>query len=180
MVSYNKAIFLDRDGVLVKSFIRKRKSFAPTKLKDFRIYKESKKCVKKLNSLGFKIFVITNQPDVGKKLISKNTLNKMHNHLKKQIEIDKIYTCTHTQEQKCMCRKPKTAMVLKAAKVYKINLKKSYMIGDRSSDILCGNKAGCKTIFINRNYKEKKPITQIASVKNLKEATKCIIRNLNK
>jgi len=180
MVIHNKAIFLDRDGVLVKSFTRKGKAYAPTKLKDFKIYKDSTRCVKKLNSLGFKIFVITNQPDVGKKLISKSTLNKMHNKLKKKIEIDKIYTCIHTQDQKCTCRKPKPGMILKAAKVYKINLKKSYMIGDRSSDIICGNKAGCKTIFINRNYKEKKPLTQIASVKSFKEATNCIVRSLKK
>jgi phosphoglycolate phosphatase-like HAD superfamily hydrolase len=54
------------------------------------------------------------------------------------------------------------------------------MIGDRSMDILCGSRVGCKTIFINRNYKEKKPTKQIASVKNLMEATKCIINKLEK
>ena len=54
------------------------------------------------------------------------------------------------------------------------------MIGDRYKDILCGSRVGCKTIFINRNYKEKKPIQQIASVKNLREATNCIINRLEK
>ena len=63
---------------------------------------------------------------------------------------------------------------------YYHQLKKSYMIGDRLMDILCGNEAGCKIIFINRNYKEKKPLSQIVSVKNLKEVTKCIIKNLKK
>ena len=178
MVNYNRAVFLDRDGVIVKSFVKNGKAYAPKRFKDFKIYKNSKNCIKKLNLLGFKTIVVTNQPDVGRKLISKNTLNKMHVSLKKKTDVNKIYTCIHTPEQKCKCRKPLPGMLLEAAKAYKINLKKSYMIGDRFMDILCGNKAGCKTIFINRNYKEKKPLNQLSSVKNLKEATNFIIKNL--
>ena len=180
MVNNNKAVFLDRDGVLVKSFVKKGKAYAPIKFKDFKIYKDSEKCVKKLNSLGFLTIVVTNQPDVGKKLISEETLRKMHTVLKKKTKISKIYTCIHTSEQKCKCRKPMSGMLIEAAKVDQINLKKSYMIGDRSMDILCGSRVGCKTIFINRNYKEKKPTKQIASVRNLMEATKCIINKLEK
>ena len=71
-------------------------------------------------------------------------------------------------------------MLIEAARINRINLKKSYMIRDRYKDILCGSRVGCKTIFINRNYKEKKPIQQIASVKNLREATNCIINRLEK
>ena len=178
MVNLNKAVFLDRDGVLVKSIIKNRKGYAPRKLKDFKVYKDSSASVEKLNSLGFKIFVVTNQPDVRKKKISKRTLSKMHKILKKKVNIKKIYTCVHSLNEKCSCRKPMTGMLLKAAKTYKINLKKSYMVGDRESDILCGEKVGCKTIFINRNYDEKKPKYQIASVKNIKEAASCIIRDI--
>ena len=92
MVNLNKAVFLDRDGVLVKSLIKNKKGYAPKNLKDFKVYKESKNSVEILNSLGFKIFVVTNQPDVGKKIISKKTLNKMHKILKKKVKIKKIYT----------------------------------------------------------------------------------------
>ena len=175
MVNLNKAVFLDRDGVLVKSLIKNKKGYAPLSLQDFKIYKHSKKCVKKLKSLGFKIFVVTNQPDIGKKLLRKKELNKMHKILKKKTNIKKIYTCTHTSEQYCACRKPKPGMLIKAAKVYNIDLKKSYMVGDRAIDITCGRRAGCKTIFINRNYIEKKPKYQNASFKNLLEATNYII-----
>ena len=178
MVNLNKAVFLDRDGVLVKSLVKNRKGYAPKNLKDFKIYKDSSDSVNKLNALGFKIFVVTNQPDVGRKKISKKQLNRMHEILKKKIKIQKIYTCTHTSDENCFCRKPMTGMLLEAAKVYKINLKKSYMIGDRESDVICGKRAGCKTIFINRNYKEKRPGDQIASVKNIKEATSCIIKDI--
>jgi D-glycero-D-manno-heptose 1,7-bisphosphate phosphatase len=164
MVNSNKAVFLDRDGVLVKSFVKKGKAYAPIRFK----------------AHGFMTIVVTNQPDVGKKLISEETLRKMHTVLKKKTKISKIYTCIHTSEQKCKCRKPMSGMLIEAAKVDQINLKKSYMIGDRSMDILCGSRVGCKTIFINRNYKEKKHTKQIESVRNLMEATKCIINKLEK
>ena len=65
-------------------------------------------------------------------------------------------------------------MILKAAVLYNINLKKSFMIGDRKIDILSGKKAGCKTIFIDKNYKEKKPTTQNFTAANLKLAVKYI------
>ncbi len=112
-----------------------------------------------------------------KKIIAKKTLNKMHLYLKKKTKIQKIYTCIHTKDKNCDCRKPKSGMLIKAAKQDKIDLKKSYMIGDRYSDIICGRRAGCKTIFIDRNYKEKKPKIQNVSVRNLKEATSYIQRH---
>ena len=84
MVSRYKAVFLDRDGVLVKSTVKNRKAYAPKTFKDFKIYKDSLKCIKKLSSIGYKTIVVTNQPDVEKKIISKKTLNKMHLLLKKK------------------------------------------------------------------------------------------------
>jgi len=173
-----KAVFLDRDGVLVKSIVRKGKGYAPTNLKNFRIYKDSFKCIKVLNSLGFKTIVVTNQPDVERKLISNKTLKKMHNLLKKKTKVTKIFFCPHTLEAKCKCRKPRTGMLNKASQMFNINFKKSYMVGDRSIDIDCGNKVGCKSIFIDRNYLEKKPLKQIVSVRNIKEATKFILRDI--
>ena len=87
MVSRYKAVFLDRDGVLVKSQIKNRKAYAPKTFKDFKIYKDSSKCIKKLSSKGYKTIVVTNQPDVEKKIITKKTLNKMHLFLKKKLKL---------------------------------------------------------------------------------------------
>ena len=180
MVNINKAVFLDRDGVIVKASVRNGKAYAPTKIKDLRIYKFSANCIDKLKKKGFKIIVVTNQPDVGNNIVSKNTLKKMHIVLKKKTKVNQIYACVHTSKEKCKCRKPLPGMLLKAGKQHKINFKKSYMVGDRLIDIKCGKKVGCKTIFINRNYKEKKPSSKILSVKNLKEATDSILKDLNK
>ena len=171
-----KAIFLDRDGVLSKTLLINGKSFAPRNLKDFKLFFDAAESTKKLKSAGFMIFVVTNQPDVGRKLISKSVLEKMHNKLKKKAYIDEIYVCTHSKDKNCFCRKPNPGMIFNAAKKHQIDLKKSFLIGDRASDIEAGQKANCRTIFLDKKYREKIPTKQEATFSNLKEATDYILK----
>ncbi len=172
----NKAVFLDRDGVINKPIIIDGKCYAPRLLKDFKIFPKVKSDIKKLKNRGFKVFVITNQPDIGNKLLKKKTLNEMHSLLKTKVPIDKIYFCPHTKNDRCKCRKPKPGMIIKASNNLKIRLKESYVIGDRKTDIDAGLKAGCKTIFVNNNYYEKRPTKQEKTVKSLHAAVKYILK----
>jgi len=171
-----RAVFLDRDGVLSKTYIKNGKSFAARKLKDFKLFCDSKESVKKLKLAGFIVIVVTNQPDVGKKIISRTVLKKMHEKLKKKTNVDAIYTCTHTKNKKCYCRKPKPGMILNAAKRHNIDLKNSFMVGDRLIDIVAGRKAKCRSIFLNKKYFEKKPKSQEATFNNLKQAASYILK----
>jgi len=86
----NKAIFLDRDGVLNKCIVKNRKCFAPKKIKDFKLYPYTKINLQTLKKMGFMLFVITNQPDIGNKFISKQTVEKMHLILKKKLLLMKL------------------------------------------------------------------------------------------
>ena len=72
----NKAVFLDRDGVINKPIVIDGKSYAPRLLEDFKIFPKVKSDVKKLKNKGFKVFVITNQPDIGNKLIKKKNASR--------------------------------------------------------------------------------------------------------
>ena len=173
-----KAIFLDRDGVIVKSNVINGKPFAPIFLKDFRLLPNSSKCIELLKRYNFMIFVISNQPDVGKGIISKNTLKKMNDILYLKTKVDFIYVCTHTDSDKCKCRKPKNGLIINAAKKYNINLNKSYLIGDRKKDIDAGISSNCKTIFIDRNYKEEKPNNYHYKVSCLQNAIFYILEDL--
>ena len=175
----NIAVFLDRDGVINKPIVIEGKSYAPRVLKDFKIFPKVKVAVKKLRNSGFKVFVISNQPDIGNKLIKKKTLNQMHKLLKSKVPVNKIYFCPHTRNDRCKCRKPNPGMILKASKDSGILLKESYVIGDRKTDIDAGLKVGCKTIFVNHNYDEKKPTKQEKTVKSLHAAVKYILRSRN-
>ena len=149
----NKAVFLDRDGVINKPMIIDGKSYAPRLLKDFKIFPKVKSDVKKLKNRGFKVFVITNQPDIGNKLIKKKTLNEMHRFLKAKVPVDKIYFCPHTRNDRCKCRKPMPGLIIKASYESKIYLKESYMVGDRKIDIDAGLKEGATLVADGRNYK---------------------------
>ena len=81
----------------------------------------------------------------------------MNNFLKKEIELDDIFVCYHDDKDNCNCRKPKPGLLLQAGKKWNVDFKKSFMIGDRWRDIQAGEKVGCKTIYLDYNYKDIKP-----------------------
>ena len=147
-----RAIFLDRDGTLNKAFIKNGLPFSPSTFDEFEILPGVKESLLKLKKLNFLCLLITNQPDVSRGKIKKNVVIQMNNFLKSEIKLDDIYVCYHDDYDNCECRKPKPGLLLSAKKKWNINLNESYMIGDRWKDVQAGINAGCKTIFINKNY----------------------------
>lgn len=164
------AVFLDRDGVLNRVYIRDGKSYAPRRLEDFILMPNSGKSVKILKQLGFKIIVVTNQPDIGNGFVTNDEVNAMHMKLFSKTDVDDIFVCRHRQDEGCDCRKPKPGMLLEASVKHRIDLKNSYLIGDRASDVQAGLSVGCKTIFIDRLYKEPDPDFFEVRVKSLQSA----------
>ena len=171
----SKAIFFDRDGVLNIPFIRRKKSYAPKKFKDFKFYPFVKKYCSLLKKKNFKLVVVTNQPDLGRGLIQKKEFNKMCNKLKEKLGIDEIYT-SKSISSKSFFRKPNPGMLLKSIKKNNFNIKKCFLIGDRWSDIKAASRIDCKSIFIDRRYKEFIPVGQIATVKSFRQAVKIVLK----
>ena len=152
-----RAVFIDRDGVINKTDIRNGLPYAPTAFNDLEILPGVKESIIKLKKLNFICIVATNQPDVLRRKVKMEEVIKMHDYIKKEIDVDDILTCFHDDSDKCKCRKPKPGLLLDGSRKWNINLKESYMIGDRWKDISAGVSAGCKTIFINNKYKELTP-----------------------
>ena len=174
--SGRRAVFLDRDGVLVVPEIRDGRSYAPRSLGDFRLYPEAKAALTRLKQAGYLLVVVTNQPDVGKGLISQSTLDEMHNRIRRVLCVDRIEVCPHGQADDCSCRKPKPGMLLNAARECRIDLTMSFMVGDRASDVAAGIAAGCETIFIDLNYvSELKPKSPHHTAHSIAEAADIII-----
>ena len=171
---FKKAIFLDRDGVLNKPLIKRGKSYAPLKVKDFKLYPKVEDICRKLKK-KYLLVVVTNQPDIKKKKLKYKDLKIMNQRLFEKIKYNDIFICTSISD-KSWYKKPNPGMLIKAIKKLNINVKKSFLVCDRWKDIEAGNKVGCRSIFINRNYKEKKPSTQFATVKSLSGAFR-IIKN---
>ena len=170
-----KAIFLDRDGVLVIPEFRDGRSFAPTRLEAYKFYPGAFEALSRLRTAGYKLVVVTNQPDVGKGLIPRDVADEMHDRLSKAMPIDLIKACFHSQAANCDCRKPKPGMLLEAARELQIDLMQSYMIGDRASDVEAGEAAGCSTVFIDLDYREQRPVAPTFTVRSIADAVDCIL-----
>jgi len=153
----NKAFFFDRDGILNKVILKKNKPYAPLFPHQLNKNYEILKLIKILKKKKFKLIVITNQPDIKSGKLSKHSLKIINSEIKFFFSIDEIIVCHHDKFDKCDCRKPKIGMIKRAEKKWKLDLKKSFLIGDRWRDIKAGNSAGCKTIYIDYMYDERKP-----------------------
>lgn len=173
----NPAVFLDRDGVLCRTSIHNRKSYAPRNLKDFILLPYTQKSISQLKQAGFKVIVVTNQPDIGNGFVAFSVVESMHQKLFSKTPIDDVFLCAHRQDENCKCRKPNPGMLLAAVEKHDIDLSKSYMVGDRASDIEAGQRVGCKAIFIDRHYDEVRPLNPEKTVSSLRKAVNYILTN---
>ncbi len=164
-----KAVFLDRDGVINDN------SKHVNKPEDLVLYPWTISSIRKLKEAGYMVFVVTNQGGIEMGYFTEDDLNAIHLHLEALLKeddtyIDEITYCPHFHK-KCECRKPKPGMILTLADKHNIDLKSSWMIGDRDTDILAGNAAGCRTIKLGKNDDNAD-----YSCENLREAVEYVLR----
>ena len=173
-----RAVFLDRDGVINRAFVRDGKPFPPPTQQELEVLPGVPEALRELKSQGYQLIVVTNQPDVGRGMLSRQTLDAMHQTLLASLPLDDILVCCHTDQENCDCRKPKPGMLLEAARKHNIDLSASFMVGDRWRDIDAGYNAGCKTILIDYGYSERAPDHEPdLRVSSLREAADWIIRS---
>ena len=164
MRSENRAIFLDRDGV-----INVEVSYLSDP-NDFVFIEGTIQALKILQHKGFFLIIITNQAGIARGYYDEQRLAEIHNKMtsilkEHNIKLDDIFFCPHHPEftGPCDCRKPKPGMILKAANKHHIHLQESYIVGDTLKDIEAGQNAGCKTVLVLTGYgaQERKKIKQI-------------------
>jgi D-sedoheptulose 7-phosphate isomerase len=176
-----RAVFLDRDGVINRAFVRDGKPFPPPTPQELEILPGVPEALRDLKAHGYRLLVVTNQPDVGRGKQSRQALDAIHQSLLASLPLDDILVCVHTDQDKCDCRKPLPGMLLEAARQHHIDLSASFMVGDRWRDIEAGYNAGCKTILIDYGYSERPPDrVPDLRVGSLREAADWIIRSTPK
>ena len=168
-------VFLDRDGVIAIPEFRDHRSFAPRQVENFRLYPDAAASLQRLKRAGFVLAVVTNQPDVGHGLIMRRDVDAMHDIIMRELPVDTVKACYHRQSDHCDCRKPKPGMILEAARELGIDLSRSFMVGDRSSDIEAGRAAGCRTVFVDLGYAEAPPDAPDYVVRSISEVADVII-----
>lgn len=152
-----KAVFLDRDGVLNRAIVREGKPYPPATLADLEIMPGAPEALAALKELGFVLIVVTNQPDIARGTQGLDSIQAINDAIASRLPIDATYVCPHDDADECDCRKPKPGLLLRAAAERSIDLRASFMIGDRWRDIEAGRNAGSSTIFIDYGYREKHP-----------------------
>lgn len=159
----NRAVFLDRDGVINAMVYHADFGLidSPSRPDEFQMLPGVARAVRRINEMGFLAIVISNQPGVAKGKFTvdllKATKEKMHADLAGEgAKLDDVYYCIHhpdavldSYKEICECRKPKPGLLLQAAEEWDINLSQSYFVGDGITDIVAGQRAGCKTFLVN-------------------------------
>jgi D-glycero-D-manno-heptose 1,7-bisphosphate phosphatase len=171
------AVFLDRDGTLNRQVIRDGSPFPPQTLAEFELYSGVPEACAQLAAAGFALVVATNQPDVGRGTQSQAVVEAMHAKLRHLIpQIERLEVCYDPgRGEKSRRRKPEPGMLLDAAAALGLDLKRSWMIGDRWRDIDCGRRAGVRTVFIDFGYAEKLHAAPDFTVSSFADAARIIL-----
>ncbi len=183
----NKAFFLDRDGVVI------REAEYLSSVKEVKIFNETFQALKLMKEAGYLIIVVSNQSGVARGYFEESTIPIIHKHInselkKENIEVNAFYYCPHHDNGSiekysipCECRKPKSGMLDKAAKDFNIDLTKSFMIGDKTSDIKAGKNANvAKSILVKSGHSfilTPEEENEIVVKDDILEATKYLLKN---
>ena len=174
---YNrKAIFFDRDGVINKLVARDNGFFSPRTFDEFYFYEDISICINLLANKGFLIFIISNQPDISRKKMLIQELNKIDTEINKKLHIDEIYYSFDSKAIIGGSKKPSPKMVLKARDKWNIDLSKSYFLGDSLVDIECAKNANVSFILVKREHNQ--DIEHPYCVDNLNDILKMISNSI--
>jgi len=170
------AAFLDRDGVLNRAIVRNGRPYPPASLSELEILPGVAQALARLRENGWLALVVTNQPDVATGKTTQAVVDQIHDCLRRTLALDAIYACTCEEERPgCDCYKPRPGMLLRAAADWGVDCSKSVMIGDRWRDVGAGKAAGCRTIFIDYNYAERRPDAPDYVARDLAEAVDILL-----
>lgn len=171
-----KAVFLDRDGVLNNTIVRDGKPYSPDTIEEMVIPADAAAALARLRQHGFRLLMATNQPDIARGRMTRETVDAMNAHIRRHLPLDAIEMCVHDDLDNCNCRKPKSGLLLNAAKRDGIDLAASFMVGDRWRDVEAGRGAGCRTVLVGSGYGERFLAQPDIKVASLSEAADWILQ----
>jgi D-glycero-D-manno-heptose 1,7-bisphosphate phosphatase len=151
-MTLGKAVFLDRDGIINVPILRNGVVSAPQDFSQFAFMAGAHDTLRELRARGYLLLVCTNQPDVARGWQRREQVDDFHAHIERELPVSRIYACFHDNSHECVCRKPKPGMLIQGSQDFGIDLKQSWMVGDRWKDIEAGRAAGCRTVYLRHDY----------------------------
>ena len=174
--SPRRAVFLDRDGVVVRALVRDGLPRSASSLEELEILPDAEGACFALKEAGFVLVVVTNQPEIARGTLAPETVARQSDVLREALPLDEVVVCPHDDGDGCDCRKPKPGMLLAAAARLGVDLGSSFMVGDRWRDVEAGRRAGCRVVFVDRGYDEEVRVEPDAVVRDLGDATRWILK----
>lgn len=169
LIPKNRAVFFDRDGTLCKDV------GYLNKFEDLEIFKETED-LKVLKEKGFKLIGVSNQSGIARGIVKEDFTKEVNKIFIEQYGFDAFYYCPHHPDERCSCRKPEPVMILRARAEHGIDLKKSFVIGDKEPDMLLAKAAGAKGIFVLTGQGTESANADYVA-KDLREAVEWILKN---
>jgi D-glycero-D-manno-heptose 1,7-bisphosphate phosphatase len=173
-VGRTPAIFLDRDGVLNRTFVRDGVTHPPEHLGELELLPGVVDALELL-ATRFPLIVVTNQPDVARRTQTWERVEQINTHLRQTLPLRDLLTCYHDRGHGCPCRKPKPGLILEAARRWSVDLRRSFLVGDRWSDVAAGREAGCRTALVVTPYSGRDRCIPDRCVVDLPEAAAWIL-----
>jgi D-glycero-D-manno-heptose 1,7-bisphosphate phosphatase len=170
-----RAVFLDRDGVLNRAIVVDGVPHPPLALADLEILPGVRDACELLRAARFMLVMVTNQPDIARGKQTWENVAQINEFVRGVAGIEVVEMCPHDDVDNCACRKPRPGMLLSAAHAHDIELQASFMVGDRSRDIVAGRAAGCRTVFIDRGYETEPRQSADLVASSLPEAARWIV-----
>src|SRR5574340_924787 len=151
-----RAVFLDRDGVLNRVSLRDGIPRPPADAAAVEVLPGVPEALALLAAHRLLLIGLTNQPDVARGTQTRDAVEEINRHLLSRLPLQEMLTCYHDDADGCPCRKPRPGMLVRAADERGIDLSASFMVGDRWSDVAAGEAAGCSTFLIEAPYNERR------------------------
>lgn len=171
----SRAVFLDRDGVLVRALPGEGAPRSARTLEELELFPDAAEACKALKQAGFALVVVTNQPEIARGTLDAEIVTRQHERLREELPVDEVVVCPHDDPDGCECRKPKPGMLLDAAARLGLDLGSSFMVGDRWRDLEAGRAAGCRVAFVDRGHDEELTAQPDAVVTGLAAAARWIL-----
>jgi transaldolase len=172
-----RAVFLDRDGVLNHAVVREGKPYPPREAEELRIVDEAVPALRRLRDAGYRLIVVTNQPDVARGTATREAVDAINSKIGAAMPVDEFVVCDRDGDDPC--RKPNPGMLLDAARRHGLDLRRSFMVGDRWRDVAAGQRAGCVSLFIDHHYAERQPDPPFVRIPSIAAAADWILRRRN-
>ena len=165
--------------MLNRTVVRDGVPHPPASVEEVEILPGVELALRRLAERGLPLIVVTNQPDVARGTQTKEAVEAINRYLQENLPVTAFYVCLHDTPDQCHCRKPKPGLLIDAAAAYNIDLSRSFMVGDRWSDIAAGQAAGCRTLLIDLPYSQGSRCAPDARVNELTGAAERILEWLD-